>query len=105
MTHPILYGKGLTWIKTDSSTWKPVANVWQKTDNSTWTPITRANLKVNSNTWESVYPTPRGINTPSPASLTFNPYQHHTDPLSDNQIAPVENIKITNTGDYDLVHL
>ena len=103
MTHPILYGKGLTWIKTDSSTWKPVANVWQKTDNSTWTPITRANLKVNSNTWESVYPTPRGINTPSPTSLTFNPYQHHTDPLSDNQVAPAQNIKITNTGDYDLV--
>ena len=99
------YGKGVTWIKNDSSTWAPVKGLWQKTDSSTWTPVVQANVKLSDNaTYESVYPTPRGVLTPSVTSLTFNPYQNHTDPLKD--IGPVTrpyNLTVTNTGDYDLI--
>ena len=101
------YGKGVTWIKNNSGTWMPVKGLWQKTDSSTWTPVVQANVKLSDNaTYESVYPTPRGIATPSATSLTFNPYQHHTDPLSDSNTdpkKPVYELGITNTGDYDLV--
>ena len=100
------YGKGVTWIKTSDGTWKPVKGLWQKTDATTWTPVTRANLKVNGTTWESVYPTPRGVVTATPSSLTFNPYLHHTEPDNDpdgGTSTATFPVTLQNTGDYDLL--
>lgn len=105
MTYTVKYGKGLTYIKDTDGTWKPVKGVWQKTGASIWTPITRANLKVDSNTWQSIYPTPRGLPTLSLTSLSFTPYQYHTEPDNDFDSAinglPTQ-LTVTNTGDYDL---
>jgi hypothetical protein len=106
MTYTVKYGKGLTYIKDTDGTWKPVKGAWQKTGTSTWTPITRGNLKVSDDTWQSVYPTPRGIPTLSVASLSFNPYQYHTDPDNDfdgNINGLPTKLTVTNTGDYDLI--
>lgn len=48
--------QGLTWIKTDSSTWTAVANIHVKTDSSTWTESPNVVVKTNSTTWKPVFP-------------------------------------------------
>ena len=106
MTYTVKYGKGLTYIKDTDGTWKPVKNIWQKTDATTWTPITRANLRLDNTTWQSVYPTPKGVVTPTPSALSFTPYRYHTDPDNDldgNVNGLPTQLTVTNTGDYDLV--
>ena len=108
MTYTVKNGKGVTWIKNGpgSGYWSPVRHAWVKNADGTWHPIVRGNLKVDSSTWESVYPTPQGIPFLSSNSLSFNPYQYHTQPDNDADgdpnIAPTP-VTITNTGDYDLV--
>jgi hypothetical protein len=108
MTYTVKNGKGVTWIKNGpgSGYWSPVRHAWVKNADGTWHPIIRGNLKVDSSTWESVYPTPQGIPFLSSNSLSFNPYQYHTQPDNDldgdPNIAPTT-LTITNTGDYDLV--
>ena len=106
MSYSVKYGKGVTYIKDTDGTWKPVKGIWQKTDASTWSPLVRGNLKVNGTTWESVYPTPKGVLTASPSSLSFNPYQYHTEPDNDpdaNTPAAPVTVTLQNTGDYDLL--
>jgi len=108
MTYTVINGKGVTWIKTGfgSEQWSPVRHAWVKNADGTWHPIIRANLKVDSSTWESVYPTPQGIPFLSSNSLTFNPYQYHTQPDNDldgNIRSDPTTVSITNTGDYELV--
>ena len=100
----IKYNLGVTYVKNSSGAYKPLVNALIKTDSVTWTPIKTGWVKVNNTTWERIYPTPRGVLTPAVTSLTFNPYQHHTDPLKDiGPVAPPYELTVTNTGDYDLV--
>jgi hypothetical protein len=105
MTYTVKYGKGLTYIKDTDGSWKPVKAAWQKTGDTTWSPVTRANIKVDNSTWESVYPTPQGLPALTPNTLSFTPYQFHTEP--DNDFDGVINgsptlLSLNNNGDYDL---
>ena len=105
MAYPVRDGKGVTYIKDADSVWKPIRGLWQKTGVSTWTPVVRANLKVNSTNWESVYPAPQAYLTPSPGSLTFTPFQYHTEPDNDldgNVSGAAVSVTLQNTGDDDL---
>ena len=85
---------GITYVK-DNGSYKPLKGLWTK-QNGTWTPVKTAWYKRSDGVWERIYPTPRGINTPTVTALTFNPYQHYQD-------VPAQTFRITNTGDYDLV--
>lgn len=106
MAYPVRDGKGVTYIKDTDNVWKPLRGLWQKTDASTWTPIIRANLKVDGTTWESVYPAPQAYLAPSPSSLTFTPFQYHTEPDNDldgNVDTAPTSVTLQNTGDDDLI--
>ena len=85
---------GITYVK-DNGSYKPLKGLWTK-QNGTWVPVKTAWYKRSDGVWERIYPTPRGINTPTVTALTFNPYQHYQD-------VPAQTFRITNTGDYDLV--
>ena len=85
---------GITYVK-DNGSYKPLKGLWTK-QNGTWTPVKTAWYKRSDGVWERIYPTPRGINTPTVSTLTFNPYRHYQD-------VPAQTFTISNTGDYDLV--
>ena len=86
---------GVTYNKDNSGTYKPLKGLFHK-QGTNWTPVKTAWYKRSDGVWERIYPTPRGINTPTVTALTFNPYQHYQD-------VPAQTFRITNTGDYDLV--
>ena len=105
MAYTVKNGKGVTYVKDTDGTWKPVQGMWQKTDATTWTPVVRANLKVDGTTWESVYPAAQGHLVSVPSTLTFYPYQYHTEPDNDldgNIDAPPFSVTLQNTGDDNL---
>lgn len=85
---------GFTFIKSNVG-YQALANLFYKTDSATWTPVKTGWIKNSSGNWETIYPTPSGVPTSNISSLTFNPYQHHSD-------VP-QYIGITNTGNYPLV--
>ena len=46
--------QGLTWIKTDSSTWTAAANIFVKTSNATWSNA-EVSTKTSSTQWKPVF--------------------------------------------------
>ena len=83
---------GLTKIK-QGSTWKPVKSLWQKDSTGNWVPVQTAWVKRADGNWERIFPTPAGINTATPTSISLEVYQNFSTSTP---------ISFTNTGDRPL---
>lgn len=82
-------GYGLVKIKNSSGVWSPLKGLNVKTG-SAWAPCKFAYIKVDG-VWTQVYPTPAGVATVSPTSLTFSD-------VYTTKTGTAQTITVTNTG-------
>ena len=90
----IKYGLGVTYVN-NAGSWTPLKNAWIKDNSGNWAPIKTGWVAHDDGTWQRVYPTPSGVLTASPSTLTNDLYQYH--------YTATQSVTLTNTGDYDLV--